>query len=152
MAGILGSSPSASDWGKKPWIKTIAARVPALLVAEIKAAKKRFNLPEDTPVVSCYEAGRDGFWLHRCLLAHGAQSHVVDSASIEINRRPRRAKSDRLDVVKLLEMLLRYRNGETKVWAVVGAPSADDEDAIVRNCLESGHRLDSNVSPDRSTG
>jgi transposase len=115
--------------GQKPRIKTIAARVPALLLAEIKAAKKRFNLPEDTPVVSCYEAGRDGFWLHRCLLAHGVQSHVVDSASIEINRRQRRAKSDRLDVVKLLEMLLRYRNGETKVWAVVRAPSADDEDA-----------------------
>ena len=113
--------------GQKPRIKTIVARVPALLFAKIKATKKRFNLPEDTPVVSCYEAGRDGFWLHRYLLAHGVQSHVVDSASIEINRRPRRAKSDRLDVVKLLEMLLRYRNGETKVWAVVRAPSADDD-------------------------
>src|SRR5260370_40288175 len=112
--------------GQKPRIKTIAARVPAVLVAEIKAAKKRFNLPEDTPVVSCYEAGRDGFWLHRCLLAQGVPSHVADSASIEINRRQRRAKSDGLDVVNLLQMLLRYRNRETKGWAVLGAPSRDD--------------------------
>jgi transposase len=115
--------------GQKPRIRTISARFPAVLIAEIKAAKKRFNLPEDTPVVSCYEAGRDGFWLHRCLLADGVRSHVVDSASIEVNRRQRRAKSDRLDVVKLLEMLIRYCNGETKVWSVVRAPSPEDEDA-----------------------
>jgi transposase len=60
--------------GQKPRIRTVSARLPAVLVAEIKVAKKRFNLPEDTSVVSCYEAGRDGFWLHRCLLALGVRS------------------------------------------------------------------------------
>ena len=60
-------------------------------------------------MVSCYEAGRQGFWLHRWLVAQDVESHVVDSASIEVNRRKRRAKSDRLDVGKLLYQLMRYR-------------------------------------------
>ena len=99
-----------------------------MLLAEIKAAKKRFGLPEDAPVISCYEAGRDGFWLDRFLRTHGIENIVVDSASIEVNRRKRRAKSDRLDAVKLVGMLMRWHNGEKKVWAVVHVPSAEDED------------------------
>ena len=63
-------------------------------------------------VVSCYEAGRDGFWLHRFLHAHGIENRVVDSASIEVNRRARRQKSDRLDAEKLLSMLLRESLGD----------------------------------------
>jgi transposase len=114
--------------GQKPRLRTVGARNLDALLAEIRAAKKRFDLPEDARVVSCYEAGRDGFWLHRFLLAHGIESSVVDSASIEVNRRKRRAKSDRLDAIKLVEMLMRWCNGERKVWAVVHAPSADDED------------------------
>ena len=114
--------------GQKPRLRTLRARNLDGLLAEIKAAKKRFGLPEDAPAVSCYEAGRDGFWLHRFLLAHGIENIVVDSASIEVNRRKRRAKSDRLDAIKLVEMLMRWRNGERKVWAVVHPPSAEDED------------------------
>ena len=53
---------------------------------------------------------------------------MVDSASIEVNRRKRRAKSDRLDAVKLVSMLMRWHNGEKKVWSVVHPPSAEDED------------------------
>ena len=79
-------------------------------------------------MLCCYEAGRDGFWLHRFLLAHGVQNQVVDSSSIEVNRRQRRAKSDRLDAVKLVEMLIRWHNGEHKVWSVVQAPSVEQED------------------------
>ena len=80
------------------------------LQQEITRAKQRFGLPEDARVVSCYEAGRDGFWLHRYLVVGMAsRSHVIDSASIEVNRRQRRAKTDRLDVRKLLTMLLRRR-------------------------------------------
>jgi transposase len=78
-------------------------------------------------VRSCYEAGRDGFWLHRYLTAQGIKNSVVDAASIEVNRRQRRAKSDRLDANKLLSMLLRYHGGE-KVWSVVQVPSVADED------------------------
>jgi transposase len=79
-------------------------------------------------VKCCYEAGRDGFWLHRFLLSHGVESIVVDSSSIEVNRRRRRAKTDRLDAVKLLTMLMRYANGEDRVWSVVNVPSEEDED------------------------
>jgi transposase len=99
-----------------------------ILQQEIARAKQRFGLPEDARVVSCYEAGRDGFWLHRYLKAQGVMNHVIDSASIEVNRRQRRAKTDRLDVRKLLTMLLRHMAGEKKVWSVVRVPSVDEED------------------------
>ena len=88
----------------------------------------RFGLPETAPVVSCYEAGREGFWLHRFLQAQGITNHVVDSSSIEVNRRKRRAKSDGLDVRKLLSMLMRYEHGEREVWRVVHVPSVEAED------------------------
>ncbi len=86
--------------GQKPRLRTIAARNTDALLAEIKAAKKRFGLPDNAAVVSCYEAGHDGFWLHRFLVAQRFENIVVDSSSIEVNRRKRRAKSDRLDAVK----------------------------------------------------
>jgi transposase len=76
-------------------------------MSEISKAKLRFGLPPDAKVVSCYEAGRDGFWIHRLLTHEGIQNVVVDSASIEVSRRKRRAKSDRLDGVKLVSMLIR---------------------------------------------
>ena len=78
--------------------REMPARDVPQLMHEIAEAKRRLRLPADCPVVSCYEAGRDSFWLHRCLAAHGVQNLVVDSASIEVNRRRRRAKSDGLDV------------------------------------------------------
>ena len=105
-----------------------ARDVPRLLL-EIAEAKRKLRLPADCPVVSCYEAGRDGFWLHRWLTAHGVQNLVVDLSSIEVNRRQRRAKSDRLDAQKLLSMLWRYVGGETKVWSVVEVPTPEEEDA-----------------------
>jgi transposase len=114
--------------GQKPRLRTIAARNTDALLAEIKAAKKRFGLPENAAVVSCYEAGRDGFWLHRFLQAQRIENLVVDSSSIEVNRRKRRAKSDRLDAVKLVAMLIRWCNGERKVWGVVHTPSVANED------------------------
>ena len=77
---------------------------------------------------SCYEAGRDGWWLHRWLREHGIDNIVVDSASIEVNRRARRAKTDRLDGDKLLAMLLRHHGGE-RVWSVLHEPTLEDEDA-----------------------
>jgi transposase len=113
---------------QKPRLRTIQARDLIGLQREIQLAKQRFNLPDDVPVVSCYEAGRDGFWLHRYLDESGIANDVVDAASIEVNRRARRAKSDRLDVGKLLTMLLRYHNGERKLWGIVRVPSPDDED------------------------
>ena len=114
--------------GQRPRERTIAARDLDALEREIRLAKKSFGLPETAPVLSCYEAGRDGFWLHRYLVEQGVQNLVVDSSSIEVNRRQRRAKTDRMDVGKLLGQLIRYRSGERKVWSVVRVPSPKDED------------------------
>ena len=118
----------ATSVAHAPRLRTIPARDLALLDAEIAAAKARFGLPPDAPVVTCYEAGRDGFWLHRALTARGRTSHVVDSASITENRRARRAKSDRLDATALVRLLLRHHAGERGVWSVVHVPSVDEED------------------------
>ena len=107
---------------------TIPARDQARLRQAIAQAKAKLGLPADAPIYSCYEAGRDGFWIHRLLEKIGVVNLVVDSASIEVNRRQRRAKTDRLDAQKLLTMLLRYRlYGETKLWSVVRVPSEADE-------------------------
>src|SRR5580704_6928241 len=115
--------------GQKPRLRSMRARELPLLQAEIAKAKKRFGLPTEAPVKSCYEAGRDGFWLHRHLSACGVDNSVVDSASIEVNRRQRRTKTDRLDAAKLVNLLLRYHGGEHKVWCVVRVPSVAAEDA-----------------------
>lgn len=114
--------------GQKARRRTIPGGDLVKLESEIKAAKKRFNLAETAEVVTCYEAGRDGFWLHRYLVKMGIKNNVVDSSSIEVNRRKRRAKADGLDVEKLLRLLVRYQYGETKVWSVVRVPSPEDED------------------------
>jgi transposase len=114
--------------GQQPRERSIPARHQARLLHEVGQAKRRFGLPETAPVVSCYEAGREGFWLHRFLQAHGITNHVVDSSSIEVNRRKRRAKSDGLDVRKLLTMLMRSHHGERGVWRVVNVPSIEAED------------------------
>src|SRR5262245_39991601 len=111
-----------------PRLRTLRARDLVGVIREIERAKARLGLPPGTPVVSCYEAGRDGFWLHRWLIAQGIDNRVVDSASIEVNRRARRAKSDRLDAGKLVAMLVRYHGGETKVWSVCRIPDATEED------------------------
>ena len=114
--------------GQKPRERGFAARNQARLLQEVAQAKKRFGLPESAPVVSCYEAGREGFWLHRFLQAHGITNQVVDSSSIAVNRRQRRAKSDALDVRKLLSMLMRYEQGAREVWRVVHVPTVEAED------------------------
>jgi transposase len=118
----------ATGHAHAPRLRTMPARDLAQLAAEIAAAKARFGLPADAPVVSCYEAGRDGFWVHRALTALGVHSIVVDSASIGQNRRKRRAKSDRLDATALVRLLLRHHGGERGVWSVVHVPSVEEED------------------------
>lgn len=103
------------------------ARDQRRLLAEIDRAKARFGLAASGPVRSCYEAGWDGFWLDRYLRRRGIENLVVDSASIEVNRRHRRAKTDRVDVGKLFGLLLRHFRGE-RVWSVVVVPEAGAED------------------------
>jgi transposase len=113
---------------QKPRLRSIPARDIDTLMREIRDAKRRFHLPETTPVISCYEAGRDGFWLHRFLASKKIENLIVDSASIEVNRRRRRAKSDSLDATKLVGMLIRWHNGEKKLWGLVRVPTVAEED------------------------
>ncbi len=114
--------------GQNPRLRTIPPRDLEALFREIAAAKKRFHVSESARVFSCYEAGRDGFWLHRCLVSKGIENLIVDSASIEVNRRKRRAKTDRLDAQKLVSMLMRHQGGERKVWSIVHVPTVEEED------------------------
>lgn len=92
-------------------------------------AKQRFGLAPDCRVVSCYEAGRDGFWLHRQLSARGVENVVVDPASIDVDRRARRTKTDRIDLRMLNRNLVRHWGGEADGWSVLRIPTEADEDA-----------------------
>jgi transposase len=120
---------AASDGGTRISEYTVGAGETLRLLELVERARGRFGLPKEAPVLSCYEAGRDGFWLHRFLVANGIGNYVVDAASIEVNRRQRRAKTDRLDNGKLLSMLVRFAWGEKKVWAVLRVPTVAEEDA-----------------------
>jgi transposase len=114
--------------GQSPRIRKIPGGAYPVLLDEIKSAKRRFKLPQEAPVASCYEAGPHGFQPHRRLVELGIHNIVVDSASIEVSRRKKSAKTDRLDSTKLVFMLVRWQMGETKVWRVVNVPSVEDED------------------------
>ena len=100
-----------------PLVRTMPARGLPTLQAEIARAKAHFGVPASASVCSCYEAGRDGFWLHRYLGSIGITNCIVDSSSIEVNRRFRRTKTDRLDAAKLVTMLMRAEGGEQRVWS-----------------------------------
>jgi transposase len=118
-----------SGFGVEPWVRTVPGgdlRAVARVIAE---GRRRFQLAATASVVSCYEAGRDGFWIHRALTHLGIANRVVDSASIEVNRRARRAKTDRLDALKLVRMLVRACCGERDVWREVQVPPVADEAA-----------------------
>jgi transposase len=118
-----------SGWGTAPWVRTVAAGNWPAIRRVFAQARQRFGLPASAGVVSCYEAGRDGFWIHRALAAQGISNRIVDSASIEVNRRARRAKTDRLDARKLAQMLVRACLGEPNVWREVRVPAAAVEAA-----------------------
>jgi transposase len=127
---------SAAKWkvgttvglGQKPREQTIEAGDLEGLSQELAKAKERFGLPSDVRVVSCYEAGRDGFWIHRWLEDQRIENVVIDPASVHVDRRKKRAKTDRLDLGKLIRCLIRWFGGEPKVWSVVQVPSVKDED------------------------
>ena len=91
---------------------TVTAGDLAQVQGAILGARRHFGMDDEIHAVSCYEAGRDGFWLHRYLHSCGIDNVVVDSASLEVDRRLRRTKSDRVDAGKLLRMLVRYHGWE----------------------------------------
>lgn len=117
---------------QRPRRRAVASGAKLAVVAEIAAAKKKLGLPADAPVRSVYEAGRDGFWIHRLLVDLGCDNVVIDPSSLEVDRRRRRAKTDRLDLEKLLINLIRHHRGE-KVWRVVRIPTEQEEDARRRH-------------------
>jgi transposase len=118
-----------TDLATQPRKREVSAGDMTRVLCEIAAAKAAFGLPPAAVVYSCYEAGREGFWLHRWLEAQHLVSFVVDSSSIEVPRRLRRAKTDKLDAAGLLRLLARYLLGEKKAWSVVRVPSVAAEDA-----------------------
>ena len=122
-----------SGFGVTPWLKTVASGDLGAVARLVGAARERFQLPATARVVSCYEAGRDGFWIHRAVQARGLENRVVDSASIEVNRRARRTKTDRIDALKLVMMLVRVWCGEQHVFATVRVPSDAAEAARHRS-------------------
>jgi transposase len=98
------------------------------LIEEVRARVGR-EMGRAVEVVSRYEAGYDGFWLHRQLEAHGVRNYVIDPVSLQVDRRARRVKTDRIDAERLLRSLMAYLRGEPKVWSVVRVPSIVEEDA-----------------------
>jgi transposase len=128
LGGTTWVVVSTTSVGQSPRRTKVRAGDTAALAAEIARAGKRFHLAALAPVHSCYEAGGDGFWLHRWLEAHGVHNVVVDSASIRVSRRRREAKTDRLDAEALVRMLIRAVAGEGKVWSVVHVPTPEAED------------------------
>lgn len=133
MAFELGSTQwkvaFAAGLATRPRLVQVPARDVSRVWKEVARAKTRFGLSAEAPVRSCYEAGRDGFWLHRALLAHGVTNVVVDPSSIAVDRRARRAKTDRLDAIALVTQLILADAGDRRGWREVHVPSVEAEAA-----------------------
>jgi transposase len=116
--------------GRSPKVRMVSISSGDLqaLAREVEKARKQFGMGESYSVISCYEAGREGFWVHRALEQRGIQNQVVDASSIEVNRRQRRAKTDRMDAERLVRQLVRYFRGERDAMRMVRVPSREDED------------------------
>lgn len=119
----------ANRLGTRPRIRNVKAGDLEHLQVEIAKARRSFHLQEDGPVVSCYEAGRDGFWVHRCLVAMGIDSLIVEPASIQVNRKKRRPKTDRIDAGKIVNALMRFRTGDKSACRMIRIPDVEAEDA-----------------------
>lgn len=115
----------------KPAIHTVSSEQASQRLAEaaaiIEATKKKWGLPEHIRTVISYEAGQDGFWIQRALSAPGYEVLIVDPASIPVERQARRAKTDRLDVIKLVNCLLAWLRGERDRMHVIRVPAAEAE-------------------------
>jgi transposase len=98
------------------------------LIAELRSSASR-KLGGIAGVACCFEAGRDGFWLQRLLAAHGIAAHVLEPTSVLVNRRARRAKTDRLDAEGMLRVLAAWLGGDRQVCSMVRVPTPDEEDA-----------------------
>src|ERR1700756_2175798 len=125
---LVGVSAPGSETISKYRVASADVAALVALLARLKAQAQRYRCGR-VQVVSIHEAGLDGFWVHRMLEAHGVESHVVDAASIAVDRRSRRAKTDRIDVEKLLRTLMGWARGERRICSMVRPPSPEQEDA-----------------------
>jgi transposase len=113
---------------------TISGGDLAALSARLAAARaKAARSGREVRIVSCYEAGFDGHWLHRWLTDQGVTNYVVDASSIAVDRRARRAKTDRIDLEQIMRTLLAYLRGEPRVCSMIRVPTVEDEDRKRRN-------------------
>jgi transposase len=124
---------SNSSWklgfsnGRQMRRKSIEARNRVRLIEEVRLAKHKLGLEQEARVVVCFEAGRDGHWIYRWLSAEGFKVLEIDSSSIETPRGRKHVKTDRIDVEKLLDLLLRYCLGFRKAFRIVRVPSEEAE-------------------------
>ncbi len=120
----------ATDWGDTGALFAIIERLRTRASATLGA---------DLPVLCCYEAGYEGFWLHRVLVAAGHRSIVIDPASLLVNRRAKRAKTDRIDARAMIRALIAFNRGEDQVLSAVQIPSVEQDDA--RRLMRERQRL-----------
>jgi transposase len=124
---VVASAPGESKVGRHTLPACDGPALLALLEELRRRAERRSS--RAVAVATVQEAGRDGFWLHRLLEAHGVRSHVVDPASVAVSRRSRRAKTDRIDAEGLLRALMAFARGERQVCAMLRPPTREAEDA-----------------------
>jgi len=117
---------------EQPTLKTVAAEEPAQrldeVLQEIERIKVKWELAPGVRTVVVYEAGQDGFWIHRALTERGIEAHICDPASIPVERKQRRAKTDRLDAIRLVVCLRAWLNGELDRMHMIRIPSQEEED------------------------
>jgi transposase len=136
---LLAIELSASTWlvaarlpgTEKPHLHRIDGGDTATLLALISSLRARVDRRLDATigVICCFEAERDGFWLHRFLTAHDVTNYVLEPTSILVNRRARRAKTNRLDAEGMLRVLAAYLRGDHQACSMVRVPTPEEEDA-----------------------
>ena len=125
---VVGFQTALTDNTSRHQVKAGDAKGLIELIERVRARVAQ-QLSRPVEIASCYEAGYDGFWLHRVLEAHGIHNHVLDPASLQVNRRARRPKTDRIDVERMVRALIRHLRGEPEACSVVRVPNVEQEDA-----------------------
>jgi transposase len=125
---VVGFQTPLSDKTSRYQVKAGDANGLLELIERVRTRVAR-QLSRPIEMMSCYEAGYDGFWLHRVLEAHGIHNHVLDPGSLQVNRRARQPKTDRIDADRMVRALIRHLRGEPEACSVVRVPSIELEDA-----------------------
>jgi transposase len=103
---VLGFQTPLAKQTSRYQVKACDAKALLELIERVRSRVAR-ELGRPVEVMSCYEAGYDGFWLQR-VEAHGIHNHVLDPASLQVNRRARRPKTDRIDANRMVRALIRH--------------------------------------------